>query len=243
VQNKGLHRTSDSSLAGETRRSIESDNQMKRWLLLALFPFLVYAEAPESINKRKAAIFIEVQQNQLVVDYDRQLISASDLTSAESNFSQFLDMVAELRDMCYIVLLLRPEGSHFQQQLRAMIRQRDIDIGVEPWAGEREINFESMRQYYLSVLPDGWWPGLVGTPIEVSPKGREVVNVVCLSNQLYTVAKDDILHESDINMFTSIDTNAFYVHFLVDSGGIDVFRSARKAAWTCGLDIICDMKE
>ena len=100
--------------------------------------------APKFQNMRQDPIYIDVEPGKLIIYGDmsnpeKREILAQDLQFEGNEFEQFLDQVERVKSVRYIVLLLRPGSAVFQRKLRQVIRDRQIDVGFEPWDAGREI--------------------------------------------------------------------------------------------------------
>jgi hypothetical protein len=94
---------------------------------------------PKFQNLRQDPIYIDVEADRLILVEEQKVILARDLMFAGNEFEQFLDEVEQIKDVRYVVLLLRPGSAQFQRRLRQTIRERGIDVGFEPWEADRPI--------------------------------------------------------------------------------------------------------
>ena len=94
---------------------------------------------PKFQNMRQDPIYVDVESDRLIIYPEKKEIAARDLLLEGNEFEQFLDQVEQVKSTRYIVLLLRPGSAVFQRRLRAVIRDRKIDVGFEPWEAGREI--------------------------------------------------------------------------------------------------------
>ena len=149
------------------------DAQMNEWLWLALIPTLVFAGA-HPYNMRKDPVYIDVHPGKIIVMAENIEIAESELTVPRNNFERLLEQVAIVRDLRYVLLILRPGSEILQRQLRQIIREYDVDIGFDVWEAGREFSakeqmgiyetgtadppkpdpFEHIRPYHVTVKDD-----------------------------------------------------------------------------------------
>lgn len=94
---------------------------------------------PKFQNMRQDPIYVDVEADRLIIYPEKREIAARDLMFEGNDFEKFLSDVEKVKSVRYIVLLLRPGSAVFQRKLRQVIRDRNIDVGFEPWEAEREI--------------------------------------------------------------------------------------------------------
>ena len=94
---------------------------------------------PKFQNMRQDPIYVDVEPGRLIIYPEKTEILAQDLLFEGNEFEKFLDDVEKVKSVRYIVLLLRPGSAVFQRRLRQVIRERDIDLGFEPWEAGRPI--------------------------------------------------------------------------------------------------------
>jgi hypothetical protein len=94
---------------------------------------------PKFQNMRQDPIYIDVEADRLILVQENRTILARDLMFEGNEFEKFLGEVEQFKEQRYIVLLLRPGSAVFQRRLRQVIRDRDIDVGFEPWEADRAI--------------------------------------------------------------------------------------------------------
>lgn len=97
---------------------------------------------PKFQNLRQDPIYVDVEANRLILVQEGKEILARDLMFEGNEFEKFLSEVELVKGRRYIVLLLRPGSAVFQRKLRQIIRDRDIDVGFEPWEADRAIVVE-----------------------------------------------------------------------------------------------------
>ncbi|HAL91521.1 MAG TPA: hypothetical protein DCM68_00650 [Verrucomicrobia bacterium] len=94
---------------------------------------------PKFQNMRQDPIYIDVEPTRLIIYPERTVVEARDLMFEGNEFEKFLDQAEQIKDVRYVILLLRPGSAVFQRKLRQVIRERGIDVGFEPWEAGREI--------------------------------------------------------------------------------------------------------
>lgn len=97
---------------------------------------------PKFQNLRQDPIYIDVEADRLILVQEGKEILARDLMFEGNEFEKFLSEVEQIKSRRYIVLLLRPDSAVFQRKLRQIIRDREIDVGFEPWEAGRPIVIE-----------------------------------------------------------------------------------------------------
>lgn len=97
---------------------------------------------PKFQNLRQDPIYIDVEADRLILVQEGKEILARDLMFEGNEFEKFLSEVEQIKSRRYIVLLLRPDSAVFQRKLRQIIRDREIDLGFEPWEAGRPIVIE-----------------------------------------------------------------------------------------------------
>jgi hypothetical protein len=94
---------------------------------------------PKFQNMRQDPIYVDVESDRLTLVEEGKVILARDLLFEGNDFERFLGDVEQVKDVRYIVLLLRPGSAVFQRRLRQVIADRGIDVGFEPWEADRPI--------------------------------------------------------------------------------------------------------
>ena len=94
---------------------------------------------PKFQNLRQDPIYIDVEADRLILVQEGKEILARALMVEGK---KFLSEVEQFKSRRYIVLLLRPDSAVFQRKLRQIIRDREIDVGFEPWEAGRPIVIE-----------------------------------------------------------------------------------------------------
>ena len=94
---------------------------------------------PKFQNMRQDPIYVDVEADRLIIYPEKRVILERDLRFEGNDFETFLNEVEQIKDVRYIVLLLRPGSAQFQRRLRRIIRDRGLDVGFEPWEANREI--------------------------------------------------------------------------------------------------------
>ncbi|NLG33837.1 MAG: hypothetical protein GX548_00635 [Lentisphaerae bacterium] len=97
---------------------------------------------PKFQNLRQDPVYLDVEADRLTIYPEQEVILARDLMFEGNKFEELLDQVEQMKDVRYIVLLMRPGSAVFQRRLRQVIRDRGIDVGFEPWEAGREIIVE-----------------------------------------------------------------------------------------------------
>ncbi len=97
---------------------------------------------PKFQNLRQDPVYIDVHADRLILVEEGKEILARDLMFEGNEFEKFLSEVEQVKGRRYIVLLLRPDSAVFQRKLRQIIRDREIDVGFEPWEADRPIVIE-----------------------------------------------------------------------------------------------------
>ncbi len=97
---------------------------------------------PKFQNLRQDPVYIDVEADRLILVQEKKEILARDLMFEGNEFEKFLGEVEQVKGRRYIVLLLRPDSAVFQRKLRQIIRDREIDVGFEPWEADRPIVIE-----------------------------------------------------------------------------------------------------
>ncbi len=97
---------------------------------------------PKFQNLRQDPVYIDVHADRLILVEEGKEILARDLMFEGNEFEKFLGEVEQIKSRRYIVLLLRPDSAVFQRKLRQIIRDREIDVGFEPWEADRPIVIE-----------------------------------------------------------------------------------------------------
>ena len=105
---------------------------MKMWIWLFLAPALACADS-NPWTLAKDPVYLDVHPDKVVFPADQTEIDQAELAVPGNRFEVFLDAVKQAREHRYVVLVLRPGSAGLQRRLRTLIRQADVDIGVEPW--------------------------------------------------------------------------------------------------------------
>ena len=120
---------------------------MKKWLLLALIPSLLFAESPASMNLRKDPVYMDIHPDKVMevrFRYDEPELAASEKEISEKDLEDMLEALELIRDQRYLVLALRPGSERLHRSIRKIVQKYDVDIGFEPWEAERPISYEEM---------------------------------------------------------------------------------------------------
>ena len=94
---------------------------------------------PKFLNMSQDPVYLDVEADRITIYPEKLVVFARDLMMEGNEFEKLLDEVEKVKDVRYIVLLLRPGSAQFQRRLRQVIRDRDIDVGFEPWEANRPI--------------------------------------------------------------------------------------------------------
>ena len=96
-------------------------------------------------NKVKEPSYIDVYRDRLVL-YDPlamgEIISLRDLEQAGNGFEKMLARVETNKVNDYIVLLARPRSATVVRRLKKVIRDRGVDVGVELYEANRDVEYE-----------------------------------------------------------------------------------------------------
>ena len=131
---------------------------MNKWHWLALVPSLVFAGNLASMNLRKDPVYVDVQPDQVTICPDNTVIPSSRLTVPGNEFEQLMEDIKSVREVRYVVLVLRPGSEILQRQLRQIVQKYPVDIGIEPWEAERPISYEEMSKPYMIAEPEPQGP-------------------------------------------------------------------------------------
>ena len=96
---------------------------------------------PMFSNKDKEPSYVDVNPDKLIIYPGEHVLPIQDLEQSGNAFEQLLNQVAEHRDTEYIILVLRPESSRIAKVLRSAIVDRNIDVGMELFDKDKEINY------------------------------------------------------------------------------------------------------
>lgn len=102
---------------------------------------------PKFANMRQDPVYIDVEPGRMIVyQYPTRpfVVNARDLQLPGNDFEKFLDWLESRKQTRYAVLLLRPGCAKFQRRLRATFRERDIDVGFEPWEEGRPVQIAGL---------------------------------------------------------------------------------------------------
>ena len=127
---------------------------MKKWHWLALVPSLVFAGHPASMNFRKDSVHVDVQPDQVTIRSENAVIPAARLSSPGNEFEVLMENVERVREVRYVVLVLRPGSENIQRQLRHIVQKYPVDVGFEPWEADRPISQDEISKPYLAAEPD-----------------------------------------------------------------------------------------
>ena len=129
---------------------------MNKWYWLALIPTLALAghPHPSSMNLRKDPVYVDVQPDQVTIFPENTVIPSSILTVPRNEFIQLLEDIERVREVRYLILVLRPGSDKTQRQLRQIVQKYPVDVGFEPWEVERPVSYEEMSKPYLVAEPN-----------------------------------------------------------------------------------------
>ena len=160
---------------------------MNKWHRLALIPTLALAwhPHPSSMNLRKDPVYVDVQPDQVTFYPENRVIPSSILTVPRNEFIQLLEDIERVREVRYLILVLRPGSDKTQQQLRQIVQKYPVDVGFEPWEAERPVSYEEMSKPYFAAEPE---------PKPQSP--RYVIDIqkdrILLTQDNLTVNRDEL---------------------------------------------------
>lgn len=84
---------------------------------------------------------------------------------------------------------------------------------------------------------------LCPSPVEVPANGRKPIYLECTGDKLVAVSADSQIKPATLSLLDTIDPITQTICFLVRPDSFDVFRKARKEAWTRGIDISCELQD
>ena len=97
-------------------------------------------------NLVKDANYIDVYRDRLDLYFDRgarlESVPISDLEIRGNKLEEFISQVYSVRDVEYIVMLVRPHSADITRRLRNAIRNRGIDLGMELFESGKEVMFK-----------------------------------------------------------------------------------------------------
>ena len=105
------------------------------------------------MNLRKDPVYVDVQSDQVTICPENLVIQSSSLSISGNEFIQFLESIERVREVRYVILVLRPGSEITQRQLRQIVQKYPVDIGFEPWEAGRPISQEEMSKPYLVAEP------------------------------------------------------------------------------------------
>lgn len=106
------------------------------------------------MNLRKDPVYVDVQPGQVTICPDNKDVPTFRLSVPGSEFMQLLEDIERVREVRYVVLVLRPGSENTQQQLRQLIQKYPVDVGFEPWEAGRPISQEEISKPYLVAEPN-----------------------------------------------------------------------------------------
>ncbi len=92
-------------------------------------------------NITKAPWYLEVTRTYLTIYPGEKRVGIRELEERNNPFEEMLAKVEEKKDKQYIVLLVRPLASSFARQLKKIITDRGIEIGMDLLEGDLPIKF------------------------------------------------------------------------------------------------------
>ncbi|MFH0880154.1 MAG: hypothetical protein V2A34_10620 [Lentisphaerota bacterium] len=93
-------------------------------------------------NKQKNPAYVDVYRDHMVIYPGDEVVTLRDLELEGNAFERLLIDVDSRKTEEYIVLLARPRSANIVRRLRKVIRDRDIDVGVELFETDREVSYE-----------------------------------------------------------------------------------------------------
>ncbi len=96
---------------------------------------------PMFSNKNKEPSYVDVYPDKLIIYPGEHVLPIQDLEQSGNAFEQLLDQVNEKKDTEYIILVLRPQSSRVAKMLRNAIEDRGIDVGLELFESDKQINY------------------------------------------------------------------------------------------------------
>ena len=137
------------------------------------------------MNLRKDPVYVDVQPDQVTICPENTVIPSSKLSVPRNEFIQLLEDIERVREVRYLVLVLRPGSDKTQRQLRHIVQKYPVDVGFEPWEAERPVSYEEMSKPYLVAEPE---------PKPQSP--RYVIDIqndrILLTQDNLTVNRDEL---------------------------------------------------
>ena len=160
---------------------------MNKWHWLALLPTLALAghPHPSSMNLRKDPVYVDVQPDLVTICPENRVIPTSRLSVPGNEFEQLMEDIKSVREVRYVVLVLRPGSEILQRQLRQIVQKYPVDVGFEPLEAERPVSYEEMSKPYFAAEPE---------PKPQSP--RYVIDIqkdrILLTQDNLTVNRDEL---------------------------------------------------
>ena len=94
-------------------------------------------------NEMKEPNYIDVHRDRIIIYPGYEVLPVRDLERRGNALERALERIQEQRDDQYIVLLVRPHGGAVYRRLAKAIRDRGIDMGLELFEADREVNYEA----------------------------------------------------------------------------------------------------
>lgn len=192
---------------------------MKNWLWLVLIPSLAFAAKPASLEMGKNPVYVDVKPQKIIIHPEMTEIAVTNLAAPENEFKRFLDQAENVRYVRRVILVLRPGSARLQRQLRQMIRDRGIEVALEPLETGRALIPEEIQDALASAprppapappaesmgglkrIPAGIGMEnvtvLVATPREMPEPDKCPVFFECRGNQLFPISLEDIRKACD----------------------------------------------
>ena len=135
------------------------------------------------MNLRKNPVYVDVQPDHVIICPENTVIPSSRLAVPGNEFEQVMEAIQSVREVRYVVLVLRPGSEILQRQLRQIVQKYPVDIGFEPWEAERPVSYEEMSKPYLIAEPEPQGPTYI---IDIQ-KDR-----IVLTHDNLTVSRDEL---------------------------------------------------
>ena len=93
-------------------------------------------------NKQKEPLYVDVHRDHMIIYPGNKVVTLRDLERENNAFEQLVLAVDAKKTEEYIVLLARPRSATIVRRLKKVIRDRDIDVGIELFEEGRDVNYD-----------------------------------------------------------------------------------------------------
>lgn len=100
-------------------------------------------EVDEFGNVKKNPWYVEVMRDRMIIYPSQEIVGIRELENKDNGFERLLKTVEQSSTSQYVVLLVRPYAANIARQLKKVITDRELDVGVDLLAAGKSVTLMS----------------------------------------------------------------------------------------------------